>query len=43
MIFKELLNEQNFLFKLIKKESNQRIPLADVKKHFWIVEHKDKK
>lgn len=33
----------SFNFQLIRKESNKRIPLADVKRHFWILEHKNEK
>lgn len=32
---------KDLISKLIRKESNKRIPLADVKRHFWILEHKD--
>ncbi|XP_033208339.1 aurora kinase B-like isoform X1 [Belonocnema kinseyi] len=34
---------KDLISRLIKKESNERIPLVDVKRHPWIVANKDKK
>lgn len=34
--------KNTFTFQLIKKHSSQRISLAQVKRHPWILEHKDK-
>ncbi|XP_015115740.1 aurora kinase B [Diachasma alloeum] len=33
---------KDLISKLIKKHSHERISLPNVKKHFWILEHKDK-